>query len=210
MWVVVTLLAVDPDTYRGICEEGVLPRGGVNEQVFSLQLVGWNQMILGWAGKVVATDEFSITLWVSISPSSYISIYHLEKLTFLCESLSNQDSYGTSLVPWRKSFKAWGSLRRRWQEWRLKSPSKSCWIAGAKSNNLYSIKYLFTMPFDHVKSHTAVNKKAFNPFLLLLAFDHEDSFSSYEESDRLTTKHQEDKSHLHPPCQLSGRGETMC
>lgn len=40
MWVVVTLLAVDPDTHRGICEEGGLPRGGVNEQVFSLQLVG--------------------------------------------------------------------------------------------------------------------------------------------------------------------------
>lgn len=38
--VVVTLLAVDPDTHRGICEEGGLPRGGVNEQVFSLQLVG--------------------------------------------------------------------------------------------------------------------------------------------------------------------------
>lgn len=40
MLVVVTLLAVDPDTHRGICEEGGLPRGGVNEQVFSLQLVG--------------------------------------------------------------------------------------------------------------------------------------------------------------------------
>lgn len=40
MWVVVMLLAVDPDTHRGICEEGSLPRGGVNEQVFSMQLVG--------------------------------------------------------------------------------------------------------------------------------------------------------------------------
>lgn len=40
MQVVVALLAVDPDTHRGICEEGGLPRGGVNEQVFSLQLVG--------------------------------------------------------------------------------------------------------------------------------------------------------------------------
>lgn len=39
MLVVVTLLAVDLDTHRGICEEGRLPRGGVNEQVFSLQLV---------------------------------------------------------------------------------------------------------------------------------------------------------------------------
>lgn len=39
MWVVVSLLAVVPDTHRGICEEGGLPRGGVNEQVFSLQLV---------------------------------------------------------------------------------------------------------------------------------------------------------------------------
>lgn len=38
--VVVTLLAVHPDTHRGICEEGGLPRGGVNEQVLSLQLVG--------------------------------------------------------------------------------------------------------------------------------------------------------------------------
>lgn len=40
MLVVVTLLAAHPDTHRGICEEGGLPRGGVNEQVFSLQLVG--------------------------------------------------------------------------------------------------------------------------------------------------------------------------
>lgn len=39
---VVTLLAVDPDTHRGICEEGGLPRGGVNEQVFSLQL--WDEI----------------------------------------------------------------------------------------------------------------------------------------------------------------------
>lgn len=38
MLFVVMLLAVDPDTHR-ICEEGGLPRGGVNEQVFSLQLV---------------------------------------------------------------------------------------------------------------------------------------------------------------------------
>lgn len=45
MLLVVTLLAVDPDTHRGICEEGRLPRGGVNEQVFSLQLVGQNQSI---------------------------------------------------------------------------------------------------------------------------------------------------------------------
>lgn len=28
-----------PDTHRGICEERGLPRGGVNEQVFGLQLV---------------------------------------------------------------------------------------------------------------------------------------------------------------------------
>lgn len=40
MWVVVTLLAADPDTHRGVCEEGGLPRGGVNEQVLSLQLAG--------------------------------------------------------------------------------------------------------------------------------------------------------------------------
>lgn len=40
MRVVVMLLAVDPDTHRGICEEGGLPRGGANEQVSSLQLVG--------------------------------------------------------------------------------------------------------------------------------------------------------------------------
>lgn len=47
MLVVVTLLVVDPDTHRGICEEGGLPRGGANEQVFSLQLVGQNHTILG-------------------------------------------------------------------------------------------------------------------------------------------------------------------
>lgn len=39
MLVVVSLLAAHPDTHRGICEEGGLPRGGANEQVFSLQLV---------------------------------------------------------------------------------------------------------------------------------------------------------------------------
>lgn len=40
MLVVGTLLGVHPDTHRGIREEGGLPRGGVNEQVFRLQLVG--------------------------------------------------------------------------------------------------------------------------------------------------------------------------
>lgn len=43
MWAVVTLLlllllAADPDTHRGVCEEGGLPRGGANEQVLRLQL----------------------------------------------------------------------------------------------------------------------------------------------------------------------------
>lgn len=39
MWAVVTvLLAADPDTHRGVCKEGGLPRGGANEQVLRLQL----------------------------------------------------------------------------------------------------------------------------------------------------------------------------
>lgn len=32
------LLAADPDTHRGVCKEGGLPRGGANEQVLCLQL----------------------------------------------------------------------------------------------------------------------------------------------------------------------------
>lgn len=38
-----------PDTHRGICKEGGLPRGRVNEQVFSLQLLGLKQTMSGWA-----------------------------------------------------------------------------------------------------------------------------------------------------------------
>lgn len=64
MLVVVTLLAVDPDTHRGICEEGGLPRGGVNEQVFSLQLGGENQWILGWG----RTRSITLLLPPTLSP----------------------------------------------------------------------------------------------------------------------------------------------
>lgn len=35
--------AVVADTHRGVCEEGGLPGGGVNEEVFSLQLGGLKQ-----------------------------------------------------------------------------------------------------------------------------------------------------------------------
>lgn len=42
--------AVGPDTHRGICEEGGLPRGGGNEEVFSLQLEGLNQTRWGSEG----------------------------------------------------------------------------------------------------------------------------------------------------------------
>lgn len=48
-WGVVRLLAVVPDTHRGICKEGGLPRGRVNEQVFSLQLLGLKQTMSAWA-----------------------------------------------------------------------------------------------------------------------------------------------------------------
>lgn len=61
MLFVVTLLAVDPDTHRGICEEGGLPRGGVNEQVFSLQLVEENQPILSWAHANVVRNSRGTT-----------------------------------------------------------------------------------------------------------------------------------------------------
>lgn len=39
VWEVVRLLAVAPDSHRGICEEGGLPRGGAGEEVFRPQLV---------------------------------------------------------------------------------------------------------------------------------------------------------------------------
>lgn len=55
MWGVVRLLAVVPDTHRGICKEGGLPRGRVNEQVFSLQLVGLKQTMSGGAHNFVNT-----------------------------------------------------------------------------------------------------------------------------------------------------------
>lgn len=35
--------AAVPDTHRGFCKEGGLPRGGGNEEVLSLQLEGFNQ-----------------------------------------------------------------------------------------------------------------------------------------------------------------------
>lgn len=70
-------MAVGPDTDRGICEEGGLPGGGADEQVFSLQLAGGNRAIfLGWAHKVAARNELSVTLRPLFFPHGRPSCTH--------------------------------------------------------------------------------------------------------------------------------------
>lgn len=57
MWVVVSPPAVVADTHRGIGEEGGLPRGGANEQLFGLQLVGPQTLHLdGYFSQVCCVD----------------------------------------------------------------------------------------------------------------------------------------------------------